>query len=712
MSDAVVGGNGSRVETRQQRHQQEAEEQKALDHDSESDDDAFEVESVRDKRVVNGNVEYLVKWQDYEDLTWEPSKNLHQAPDAVAEYEESLRAADGQISDDDHDVDDAGSMPLSVAPTTRESRRLRGYQPDRAPQVHMCMSAISAMQSNVYEEQLMIDDNEVVYAISEGVGLLDDMTPQSFREAMSSDDRVKWCGAMDKEMASCLALDVWELVPRSSLPNGTNVLPVRWVYKIKIDEHGVITVYKARVTPKGFRQKYGHDYFEVHASTGMYKTMRLGLSLTAKFDHELEQLDVPTAFLNADVDEDVYMEIPEGYREGKEHLVCRIKKALYGLKQAPRNWYLLISKFIVESLGYKATVSDPCLFHKRSATGRLMLLYLFVDDFQSSFHRDDRDEWNALKAMLVERFNTKDMGESKWILGMLITRDRAARTITLSQELYITKALERYGLAECKVASTPEVVGREAVADAASDDKLNQPADRTRYMEITGTIMYAAAIATRLDVAHTAHQLACHMQSPTQRDMLAAERALRYLAGTRDIGLVFGSRNGDAVADSRGRGQLQIDVCAYADADWANSKADRRSISGWVAKLNGDPVSWSSKKQRTVALSTCEAELYAEAAAIQEVMWLRGVLKELGLATRTGSVVYGDNQSAIAVTKNGVKGERTKHIDIKYHFVTETVQRGDVTLQWIPTTDQQADIFTKALAAPVFEHLRKQLMTR
>jgi len=194
--------------------------------------------------------------------------------------------------------------------------------------------------------------------------------------------------------------------------------------------------------------------------------------------------------------------------------------------------------------------------------------------------------------------------------------------------------------------------------------------------------------------------------------MLAAERVLRYLSGTRDIGLVFGSYGGDTAGDSRGRVELSVDVCAYADADWANDKSDRKSVTGWVAKLLGDTISWSSKKQPTVALSTCEAELYATGAGIKEVLWLRGLIKELGLRTTVGSTVYGDNQSAISVSKNGIKGERTKHVDIKYHFITETVERGDVVLKWIPTTEQQADIFTKALHAPVFEHLRKQLMSR
>ena len=270
---------------------------------------------------------------------------------------------------------------------------------------------------------------------------------------------------MDKEMASCTALEVWDYVRVRICRRGTNVLPVKWVYKIKTDEHGTVDHVQGARDTEGIQQQKGKDYYEVYAATGMYKTMRLGLSLAAKWDHELEQLDVPTAFLWADVEEDIYMEMPEGYREGKEDMVCKLKKSLYGLKQAPRNWYLLVSKFIKETLGFKASVSDPCLFHKRSRTGRLMLLFLFVDDFQISFHRDDRAEWNEHKAKLVSRFNTKDMGASTWILGMRITRDRKARTITLDQELYVTKALERYGLTECRVSATPEVVGQEAVGD-------------------------------------------------------------------------------------------------------------------------------------------------------------------------------------------------------------------------------------------------------
>lgn len=728
---------------------------------NESDEEEYDVERIIGKRVVNGRTEYHVKWVDYalSEATWEPAENF-KVPDAlklIDQFNLQQDAVAAKVSEQQGDRNpsrldemkssssssvpsaDAGSVgahapgaaaPSLVSPDSSESRaktdllpanpivpvrmsrRLRGFNPDAdetvAAAVQVAMSAVSSMQAES-------SSDELVCAVTAGVSLLEAETPKFYRDAIRGPNAPKWRAAMDAEMAACAGKEVWVYVLRSSLPKGTNVLPVKWVYKIKTDQIGDITAYKGRLTPKGYLQRYGQDYFEVRASTGMYKTLRLNVCLTAKWDHELEQMDVSNAFLNADVEEEVYMEVPEGYREGKEHLVCKLQKSLYGLKQAPRNWYLLVSNFIKSKMGFKACVSDPCLFHKRSRTGRLILLFLFVDDFQVSFHAEDRKEWCEAKALLMARFDTKDMGPSKWILGMEIKRDRAARTITLGQELYMTKALEKYGFTQCKAVSTPEVVGaaREEDGTSADQEQLDAPVDQQRYMELVGTLLYAS-VATRLDTSHAAHYLASQMQAPKRRHMQAAERVLRYWAGTLDVGLVFGSRNGAAAGDSRGRAQLQLDVCAYADADWANGKGDRRSITGWVAKLNGDPISWTAKKQRTVALSTCEAELYAESAAIQEVLWLRGLMKELGLHSRTGSasVVYGDNQSTIAVSNNGIKGERTKHVDIKYHFVTETVERGDVVLKWIPTTEQQADIFTKALPAPAFELLRSQLMTR
>ena len=244
------------------------------------------------------------------------------------------------------------------------------------------------------------------------------------------------------------------------------------------------------------------------------------------------------------------------------------------------------------------------------------------------------------------------------------------------------------------------------------DPSWTQPAERQRYMEITGTLMYAA-ISTRPDIAHAVHYLASHMQAPTQRHMQAAERVLRYLAGTKDVGLVFGSRNGDTVGDSRGRkAQVQVDVCAFADADWANDKGDRQvdqRLGGQAQRRSGQLEQQEAARGRAVDLRGGAVRRGGRHPGGAVAARPDGGAR---LCTRRlVSTVYGDNQSAIAVSENGVKGERTKHVDVKYHFVTETVERGVVKLHWVPTAEQQADIFTKALAAPAFVHLRKQLMS-
>lgn len=503
---------------------------------------------------------------------------------------------------------------------------------------------------------------------------------------------------MQSEMAGCVAQGTWTLVKRSSLPPGANVIPVKWVYKIKTDEHGVISKYKARITPKGFKQRHGVDFFEVFAHTGKYKTLRVLLSLAARHDLELRQLDVPQAFTRAELEEEVYMEMPEGFAQAG--MVCRLWKSLYGLKQSPRNWYLLVSQFIRDDCGFRACVSDPCLFHKRSRAGKAMWIFLFVDDMQAAYDRSDAAEWAEVQRRLKAKFDVTDLGDSKWMLGMRITRDRSARTIVLDQELYVRTALEKYGLKECRTAPTPAAANHGAHED--DRDGGGKPADVKLYQEKVGTLLYAA-ISTRPDISYAVQKLTQQMQAPKLRHMTACDRVLRYLAGTPTMGLLFGRREGKAAAGPA--------VTAFADADWAGDRTDRKSISGWLAKVDGDPVSWSSKKQPVVSLSTCEAELYAEAAAVQELLWLRGLLSELGLPAHGPSTLYGDNQSTVKVSEHGVRSERTKHVDIKYHFVTDVLERGDVRLQWIPTDRQQADILTKALAAPLHAILRDCILT-
>ena len=536
---------------------------------------------------------------------------------------------------------------------------------------------------------------DLAHAVISGTSLMESNTPSTYAEAISSPESSDWRTAMKKEYDACEAQNTWRIMPRDSLPHGANVLPVKWVYKQKTDETGARTQYKARITPKGFRQKHGIDYFEVFANTGKYKTLRICLSFAATYDMEINQLDVPSAFVRAELDEEVYMEMPQGYTE--PGMVCKLERSLYGLKQSPRNWYRLLSSFIIDSLGWTATISDPCLFVKQSRDGRPMLLFAFVDDMQGFYDARDTAEWNETKKGLFDRFETKDLGDSKFMLGMRISRDRVAKTIKLDQELYITKSLEKCGLEQCRIAHTPAVANNGSQED--DRDGASSPVDIKEYQEKIGVLLYAA-ISTRPDISFAVCSLARHVQAPLQRHMNGVERIFRYLSGTKDVGLIFG----------RGKQTQAVQIDAFSDADWASDKSDRKSVSGWIARINGDPISWSSKKQSSVALSTCESELMAQCDATKEEEWLRGLMSEIRIAYEQ-PILYGDNQSAIACAQNGVRSERTKHIDIRYSFITDVIERGHMRMQWIPTDQQQADILTKALNAPQFRVLRRKIMS-
>lgn len=346
-------------------------------------------------------------------------------------------------------------------------------------------------------------------------------------------------------------------------------------------------------------------------------------------------------------------------------------------------------------------MSDPCLFWKKSRTGKLILLFLFVDDMQIAFDESDDDEYAEILDMLTKRFNISNLGDSKYMLGMRITRDLKAKTIFLDQELYITKALEKFGLAQCRSEPTPAVQSSSAPKTAeemTADDE--HPADVHLYQEKVGTLLYAA-ISTRPDISFAVNKLTQKMSAPRIVDMKSCDRVFRYLAGSKNKGLTFGGRS-------------ESKLTAWADADWGTDWTDRRSQTGWLAMLWGDLVSWASQKQKVVAQSTCEAELYAEAAAINEMSWIRGLLSEISLFTDQDAtpILYGDNQSAQKLTETGIKSERTKHIAIKYAFIHDEVEKGRVKLQWVPTTEQLADVLTKALPRPQHEILCKQLMTK
>ena len=500
--------------------------------------------------------------------------------------------------------------------------------------------------------------------------------PATFQEALASDDADLWRKAMDDEIASLLANNTWTL---DKPPSNVKPIPVKWVFKVKRDSAGNVERYKARLVAKGFKQQEGIDFEEVFAPVSKYTTLRALLALAASQDLEIHQLDIKTAFLNGELEEEVWVQQPPGYESGND-LACHLHKSLYGLKQAPRAWHAKLKEEL-EAIGFAPSAADPALFIKSSDTPIYLLTY--VDDILVITR--DKQALIDTKASIMGVFEARDMGEASCFLGMDIVRDRDARTITLSQHRLTSDLLTKYGMEECKALLCP-------LSTSTKLSKDGEPLDRNNfaYSQLVGSLMYLS-VCTRPDISQAVGALARYMAEPTVAHWQAAKGVLRYIAGTSDFGITFWGR--DFALDG------------YCDADYAGDLDTRRSTTGYVFLLSGGAISWSSRLQPTVAASTTEAEYMAAAYAIKEALWLRTLLSELSLDVST-ITIKADSQSAIKLLKNPVFSMRSKHIDVIYHFARERVARKDVCFKYVPTNEMVADALTKPLPSSKFAFCR------
>ena len=416
-----------------------------------------------------------------------------------------------------------------------------------------------------------------------------------------------------------------------------------------------------------------------------FTSIRALLAFAVSRNMFIHQMDVVTAFLNGTLNEDIYMEQPEGYVvPGKENLVCHLKKSLHGLKQSPRCWNKSFKEFMI-SQGFQQSAADPCVFI-RNVNGQLAIVAVHVDDL--ILLNETEQEMIDLKASLAARFKMKDMGKLHYCLGVNIkTMDGV---LQMSQEQYIKKILNKYKLQDCKPVSTPMDVNVKLM----KDDGYSKPVDPVAYQSMVGSLIYAA-IATRPDIAQAVGTLAKFNSSPNEAHLTAVKRVFRYLKGTVKLHLQY------EASDKSMEG--------YSDADWAADSEDRRSTSGNVFVMSNGAISWASQKQPTVALSTAEAEYIALCLATQESVWLRQLNKDLQIDCSSPTIIHEDNQGTIAMSKNPVLHKRTKHIDIKFHFVREKIHDKTIELKYCPTREMVADIFTKPLPRGQFESLRARL---
>ena len=441
--------------------------------------------------------------------------------------------------------------------------------------------------------------------------------PQNFLEANSSPDKENWKKAMDEEMRSLVKNHTWKL---ARLPKGKKAIGCKWVYAQKEGFPSKNDVrYKARLVAKGYAQKEGIDYNEVFSPVVKNSSIRILLALVAQFNMELVQMDVKTAFLHGDLEEEIYITQPDGFKvDGKEDWVCKLNKSLYGLKKSPRQWYKQFDQFMI---GQNYTISnfDHCVYFRKLQDGSFIYLLLYVDDMLIA--SKNQGEICRLKAQLSKEFKMKDLGEAKKILDMEIARDRQRGTLCLTQRQYLKKVLQRFGMSEnTKPVSTPLAPHfKLSASQCPKTEEEREYMSKVPYSNAVGSLMYAM-VCTRPDISHTVGIVSRYMNNPGKEHWQAVKWILRYIQKTLDVGLIF--EKDDMVGQH---------VVRYCDSDYAGDLDKRRSTTGYVFTLARAPVSWKSTLQSTVALSTTEAEYMAITEAVKEAIWLQGLLDDLGV---------------------------------------------------------------------------------
>jgi hypothetical protein len=553
----------------------------------------------------------------------------------------------------------------------------------------------------VPEEQLPGDDwtasvEECVdeYAFVAETSSAEALEPRSLAEAQKRPDWPLWEKAIEEELATLRAAGTWEVVDE---PKGVNVVGSKWVFKAKKDASGNVVRYKARLVAQGFSQVPGVDYFDTFAPVARLASIRTVLAFAAEKNFETGQIDIKGAYLNGKLTEDevIFMKQPPGYAEvggdGKVK-VLRLWKTLYGLKQAGRRWYQMLVR-IMSKLGFSRCGGDQAVFFRRcEKTNVLIIVLVHVDD--CSIVGNTKTLVARFKFEMAKFVDITDLGELHWILGIEVRRIREERKLLLSQKSYIDSILRRYGFEDLKPITTPmDPNVRLTSAQSPSTTEEIAAMRNVPYHEAVGSLMYAT-LGTRPDICFAVQSVSRFNSKPGLVHWEAVKRIFRYLKGTRDLWLGYGG--------------VTKEMVGYADADGSMGE-DRKAISGYAFMINGGAVSWSAKRQEIISLSTTESEYIAATYAAKEALWLRQLILQIFGINLDATTLFSDNQSAIALTKEHQYHARTKHIDVRFHFIRWIVEEGKIRLIYCPTEEMVADILTKALPSTKVKHFAREL---
>ncbi|CAL5325451.1 unnamed protein product [Camellia sinensis] len=486
-------------------------------------------------------------------------------------------------------------------------------------------------------------------------------TPRNIRSLSDAIKNEAWKKAIEDEIHVIEKNKTWELVEK---PKEKEIIGVKLIFKTKFNPDGSIQKNKARLVAKGYSQQPGIDFQETFAPVARLDTIRAIIALVAQKGWFLHQLDVKSAFLNGKLEEEVYVDQPQGFVvKGKEDKVYKLKKALYGLKQAPRAWYSEIDAYFNEK-GFQRSKSEPTLYIKRQGTTGILIVSLYVDDLV--FTGSDEKLIEDFKREMMKKYEMSDLGLLHHFLGIEIHQNNGG--VFICQKKYAQTLLEKFQMKNCKSVATPLIVN-----EKLSKEDGSKEAEASCYRSLVGSLLYLTA--TRPDIMYATSLLSRFMHSPSQIHFGVAKRVLRYIQGTLDYGIFY-----EKFLDAK--------LIGFCDIDWAGCVDDMRSTSGYAFSLGSGVISWSSKKQQIVAQSSAEAEYISASLATTQAIWLRRFLDDFGEKQGEATPIMCDNKSAIAMAKNPVYHSRTKHIAIKHHFIKEAVEDDEIQIKYWKTEDQ------------------------
>ncbi|GJW23282.1 putative RNA-directed DNA polymerase [Tanacetum coccineum] len=627
------------------------------------------------EEVTPGNIEAISPSADHEEEVFSDADD-DEMPE-IRIYDKSSEGIFEKASyDDDGIITDFNNLPDEVDVSTNHTLRIHNAHPQsqilgdpntpvqtrsslkKITEAHALVSYIQAQQRSNHKDQ-----QHCLFAC-----FLSQSEPRKVSEALEDES---WVEAMQEELLQFKLQQVWVLV---DLPNGAKVIGTKWVYRNKKDERGVVVRNKARLVAQGHRQEEGIDYDEVFAPVARLEAIRLFLAFASYMGFIVYQMDVKSAFLYGTIEEEVYVSQPPGFVD-PDHpkKVYKVVKALYGLHQAPRAWYATLSTFL-EKHGYRRGTIDKTLFIKKDKKD-IILVQIYVDDIIfGSTKKSWSDEFEAL---MKGRFQMSAMGELTFFLGLQVKQSQEG--IFISQDKYVAEILKKFDFVSVKSAVTP----METKAPLAQDEG-GPDVDLHLYRSMIGCLMYLTA--SRPDIMYAVCACSRFQVTPKVSHLYAVKRIFKYIKGKPKLGLWYPRES-------------PLDLVAYSDSDYAAANLDRKSTTGGYQFLGRRLISWQCKKQTIVATSTTEAEYVAAASCCGQVLWLQNQLLDYGF-NFMNTIIHIDNQSTICIIKNPVYHSKTKHIEIRHHFIRDCYEKKLIQVQKIHTDLNVADLLTKAFDGP------------